>query len=213
MSEAIRFRFDFADLLPPAVDLRVIEGGMALPEQARAITVCSRPGWLRPLLPIFAEDRGLRVEVARPAAPTFARILQEGLAGLFASAAAGSGVSVVGWEHGFLVGSHGLSRMPLEAHLTLVAADLLPESLEMAAGYLRLLPAERTVLVLNGSLAGLERVLPVPSAATHRLPLVGARELASRARGVPASLGSPRFGRACLELALEACRRYRASLP
>lgn len=212
MSEATRFRFDFADLLPPAVDLRVIEGGMAVPEQARPVAVHPRPGWLRPLLPIFAEGRGLRVEVARPAAPSFARLLQEGMAGLFAAAAQGSGVSVVGWEHGFLVGSHGLARMPLDAHLTLVAADLLPESLEMAAGYLRLLPAERTVLVLNGSLPGLERVLPVPAAATFRVPLIGPRELVSRARGVPASLGSARFGRACLELALEACRRYRALL-
>jgi hypothetical protein len=213
MSEAIKFSFDFADLLPPAVDLRVIEGGMAVPEQARPVALHPRPGWLRPLLPIFAEGRGLRVEVARPAAPSFARVLQEGMAGLFASAAAGSGVSVSGWEHGFLVGSHGLARMPLDAHLTLVAADLLPESLEMAAGFLRLLPADRTVLVLNGSLPRLERVLPVPAAATYRMPLLGERELTSRARGVPASLGSGRFGRACLELALEACRRYRAMLP
>jgi len=213
MSEAIKFRFDFDRLAHGRQDLRVIEGGMAVPEQARAVTAHARPGWLRQLLPIFAEGRGLRVEVARPAAPSFARVLQEGLAGLFAAAAAGSGVSVVGWEHGFLVGSHGLLRMPLDAHLTLVAADLLPESLEMAAGYLRLLPAERTVLVLNGSLPRLERVLPVPAATTFRLPLLGASELASRARGVPASLGSPRFGRACFELALEACRRYRASLP
>jgi hypothetical protein len=213
MSEAIRFRFDFADLQPPAVDLRVIEGGMAVPEQAAPVAALPRPGWLRPLLPIFAEGRGLRVEVARPAAPTFARLLQEGMAGLFAAAAAGPGVSVVGWEHSFLVGSHGLARMPLEAHLTLVAADLLPESLEMAAGYLRLLPAERTLLVLNGSLPKVERVLPVPAAPTFRMPLLGAGELASRAHGVPASLGSGRFGHACLELALEACRRYRASLP
>src|SRR5207248_5957053 len=188
MSEAIRFRFDFADLLPPAVDLRVIEGAMEVPEQAAPVPIHPRPGWLRPLLPIFAEGRGLRVEVARPAAPSFARVLQEGLAGLFAAAAAGSGVSVVGWEHGFLVGSHGLARMPLEAHLTLVAADLLPESLEMAASYLRLLPADRTLLVLNGSLPRVERVLPVPAASTYRMPLLGAGELASRARGMPASL-------------------------
>jgi len=213
MSEATRFRFDFDDLLPPAVDLRVVEGGMEVPEQARPVSVLPRPGWLRPLLPIFAEGRGLRVEVARPAAPSFARVLQEGVAGLFAAAAAGSGVSVVGWEHGFLVASHGLTRMPLEAHLTLVAADLLPESLEMAAGYLRLLPADRTVLVLNGSLPRVERLLAVPAASTHRMPLLGPRELGSRARGVPASLGSGPFGRACLDLALEACRRYRAALP
>src|SRR5436305_566428 len=113
MSEVIKFRFDFADLLAQAVDHRVIEGGMAVPEQARAVTAHARPGWLRQLLPIFAEGRGLRVEVARPAAPSFARVLQEGLAGLFAAAAAGSGVSVVGWEHGFLVGSHGLLRAPV----------------------------------------------------------------------------------------------------
>ena len=213
MSEAIKFSFDFADLLPPAVDLKVIEGGMPVPDTARPVPAHPRPGWLPPLLPIFAEGRGLRVEVARPAAPSFARVLQEGMAGLFAAASAGSGVSVAGWEHGFLVGSHGLSRMPLEAHLTLVAADLLPESLEMAAGYLRLLPSDRTVLVLNGCLPGLERMLTVPAAATFRMPLLGARELSSRARGIPASLGSPGFGRACLELAVEACRRYRALLP
>lgn len=212
MSEAIRFRFDFADLRP-AVELKVIEGGLPVPEQARPLAAHPRPPWLRPLLPVFAEGRGLRVEVARPAAPSFARVLEEGLAGLFAAAAAGSGVSVLAWEHAFLVGSHGLARMPLEAHLTLVAADLLPESLEMAAGYLRLLPADRTVLVLNGRAPRLERSLPVPAAPTFRVPMVGERELAARARGVPASLGSARFGRACLDLAQEAVRRYREALP
>ena len=213
MSEAIRFRFDFADLQPPAVDLRVIEGGTDLPPEAEPVPAPARPGWLRPLLPIFAEGRGLRVEVARPAAPTFAGLVLDGLAGLFAAAASGSGVSVARWERGFLVGSHGLARMPLEPHLNLVAADLVPASLEMAAGYLGLLPPERTILLLNGNLPRLERELGMPASTVVRMPLVGRRELSSRCRSLPASLGSRRFGRACLALAEEACRRYRSSLP
>jgi hypothetical protein len=213
VSEAIRFRFDFDDLVPTPVDLKVIEGGMPVPESARPVEAHARPGWLRPLLPLFAEGRGLRIEVARPAAPTFAGLLVEGLAGLFAAAAAGSGVSVVAWEHGFLVGSHGLHRMPLDAHLTLVAADLVPDSVAMAAGYLGLLPPDRTVLVLNGSLPRLEQALQLPAATTVRMPLLGPRELSSLTRRLPASLGSGRFGRACLSLAEDACRRYRALLP
>jgi hypothetical protein len=213
MSEAIRFRFDFADLQPPTVDLKVLEGGVPAPEQAVHVPAHPRPGWLPPLLPIFAEGRALRVEVARPAAPTFAGILLDSLAGLFASAGAGSGLSVLRWEHGFLVGSHGLTRMPVEADLTLVAADLVPHSLDLARGYLGLLPAERTLLVVNGSLPRLERVLGLPAAAVVRLPLVGRHELWSAVRGLPASLGSHSFGAGCLELAGDLCRRYRAALP
>jgi hypothetical protein len=103
--------------------------------------------------------------------------------------------------------------MPLEPHLNLVAADLVPESIEMATGYLGMLPPDRTVLVLNGSLPRLERVLQIPAATTVRLPMVGSRELYGLARRLPASLASGRFGRACLSLAEDACRRYRASLP
>jgi hypothetical protein len=213
MSEATRFRFDFADLQPPAVELRVLEGGEPLPELAAPVAIHARPRWLRPLLPIFAEGRGLRVEVARAAAPTFAGLLLDGLAGLFAAASAGSGVSVVQWGHGFLVGSHGLTRMPVEAHLTLVAADLVPGSLDMAGGYLRLLPPERTLLVVNGRLPRLERVLAMPSADVVRMPLVGSRELSAATLSLPASLGSRRFGGACLALARDLCRRYRAALP
>lgn len=213
MSEATRFRFDFADLQPPAVDLKVLQGGVPVPAQAVAVTAHPRPGWLRPLLPIFAEGQGLRVEVARPAAPTFAGLLLDGLAGLFVVAGAGNGVAVARWEHGFLVGSHGLARMPVDAHFTLVAADLVPHSLELARGYLGLLPAERTLLVLNGSLPRLERALDVPVATLVRLPLVGSAELCAVVPGLPASLVSRRFGRACLALATELCRRYRATLP
>jgi hypothetical protein len=213
MSEATRFRFDFADLQPPAVELKVLEGGVPVQAQASAVTAHPRPDWLRPLLPIFAEGQGLRIEIARPAAPTFAGLLLDGLAGLFAAAGSGSGVSVVRWEHGFLVGSHGLARMPAEAHLTLVAADLVPHSLELARGYLALLPAERTLLVVNGSLPRLERALNVPVATLVRFPLAGSAELCTAVRGLPASLGSRRFGRACFALAAELCRRYRATLP
>src|SRR5947209_1438784 len=162
MTEATRFRFDFADLQPPAVELRLIEGGVPVPNEARPVPGRPRPGWLPPLLPIFAEGRGLRVDVARPAAPTFAGVLIDGLTGLFAAAAGGSGVQVVRWQHGFLVGSHGLERMPLEAHVTLVAADLLPSSLEAATGFIGLLPEGRTLLVLNGALPAVERALPLP---------------------------------------------------
>ena len=213
MSEAIRFRFDFADLHPPAVELKVLDGGVPVPEQAAAVPAHPRPGWLSPLLPIFAEGRALRVEVARPAAPTFAGILLDGLAGLFAAAGAASGVSVLRWEHGFLVGSHGLARMPVEAHFTLLAADLVPHSLELARTYLSLLPPERTLLVVNGSLPRLELALGMPAAALVRLPLVGSRELSSAVRGLPAALGSGRFGRGCLALAGDLCRRYREALP
>jgi hypothetical protein len=213
MSEAIRFRFDFADLQQPVVDLKVLEGGVPVPELAFAVRAHSRPHWLRPLLPIFAEGRALRVEVARPAAPTFAGILLEGLAGLFAAAGADGGVSVLRWEHGFLVGSHGLARMPVDAHFTLVAADLVPHSLELATTYLGLLPPERTLLVLNGSLPRLEKVLGLPAATVVRVPLVGSRELSTAVRGLPAGLGSGRFGRGCLGLAGDLCRRYREALP
>ncbi len=213
MSEAIRFRFDFADLQQPVVDLKVLEGGVPVPEQAVSVVAQSPPRWLHPLLPIFAEGRALRVEVARPAAPTFAGILLEGLAGLFAAAGAEGGVSVLRWEHGFLVGSHGLDRMPVEAHFTLLAADLVPHSLELATTYLGLLPPERTLLVVNGALPRLERALGLPAATVIRLPLVGSRELSTAVRGLPAGLGSRRFGRACLSLAGELCRRYREALP
>jgi hypothetical protein len=38
MSEAIKFRFDFADLLPSApVELRVLEGGVEVPAGARTV--------------------------------------------------------------------------------------------------------------------------------------------------------------------------------
>jgi hypothetical protein len=213
MSEAIRFRFDFADLQQPVVDLKVLEGGVAVPDQAVAVRAHPRPRWLRPLLPIFAEGRALRVEVARPAAPTFAGILLDGLAGLFASAGAETGVRVLRWEHGFLAGSHSLARMPVEPHFTLVAADLVSHSLELATTYLGLLPPERTLLVLNGSLPRLERALGLPGATVVRLPLVGSPELSSVVRGLPAGLGSRRFGRGCLGLAGELCRRYREALP
>jgi hypothetical protein len=212
VSEAIRFRFDFADLQPPVVDLKVLDGGLPVPDQAVAVPVHPRPGWLRPLLPIFAEGRALRVEVARPAAPTFAGILLDGLAGLFAAAGAPAGVAVLRWEHGFLVGSHGLARMPVEAHFTLLAADLVPHSLELARTYLGLLPPERTLLIVNGSLPRLERALDLPAATVVRLPLVGSRELSAAVRGLPAALGSRRFGRACLALAVDLCRRYREAL-
>jgi hypothetical protein len=213
MSEAIRFRFDFADLHPPVVDLKVLDGGLPVPELAAAVPAHPRPGWLRPLLPIFAEGRALRVEVARPAAPTFAGILLDGLAGLFAAAGAEAGVSVVRWEHGFLVGSHGLARMPVEAHFTLLAADLVQHSLELARTYLALLPPQNTLLVVNGSLPRLERALGLPAATVVRLPLIGSRELSAMVHGLPAALGSRRFGKACLALAGDLCRRYRAALP
>jgi hypothetical protein len=213
MSEAIRFRFDFADLHQPVVDLKVLDGGVPVPDDAVAVPAHPRPGWLPPLLPIFAEGQALRVEVARPAAPTFAGILLEGLAGLFAAAGAGSGVSVLRWEHGFLVGSHGLTRMPVEAHFTLLAADLVPHSLDLARTYLALLPPERTLLVVNGALPRLERALGLPAATVVRLPLVGSRELSAALRGLPAGLGSRRFGRSCLTLAGDLCGRYREALP
>ncbi|HEY8762393.1 MAG TPA: hypothetical protein VIP52_15930 [Candidatus Dormibacteraeota bacterium] len=213
MSEAIRFRFDFADLQPPAVELKVLDGGIPVPESAVAVVARQRPSWLPPLLPIFAEGRALRVEVARPAAPTFADILLDGLAGLFAAAGAGSGVSVLRWEHGFLVGSHGLARMPVEAHFTLVAVDLVPHSLELARTYLGLLPAERTLLVVNGALPRLESALGLPAATVVRLPLVGSAELSAAVHDLPATLGSRRFGRGCLTLARDLCRRYREALP
>ena len=213
MSEAIRFRFDVADLLPPAVSLRVVDGGIPLPDSAVAVREHPRPQWLPPLLPLFAEGRGLRVEVARPAAPTFGTVLLEALTGLFATAAAGSGASVVGWAHGFVVGSHGLDRMPEAAQVSLVPADLVPASLEQAAGFLAMLPAARTLLVLNGSLPGLERALAVPAATVVRMPMFGERELLAGARGVPPSLGSRRYGTACLALARQICACYRAGLP
>jgi hypothetical protein len=213
MSEAIRFRFDFADLQQPVVDLKVLEGGVPVPEQAVAVPTHARPRWLRPLLPIFAEGRALRVEVARPAAPTFAGILLEGLACLFAAAGADGRVSVLRWEHGFLVGSHGLARMPVEPHFTLVAADLVPHSLELATTYLGMLPPERTLLVVNGSLPRLERFLGLPAATVVRMPLIGSRELSAPVGGLPAGLGSQRFGRGCLALAGDLSRRYREALP
>ena len=212
MSEAIRFRFDVADLLPPPVDLRVLDGGIPLPDSAVAVPVHARPAWLPPLLPLFAEGRALRVEVARPPAPTFGTVLLEALAGLFAAAAAGSGVSVVGWAHGFLVGSHGLDRMPEAAQVSLVPADLVPASLQQAAEFLGLLPAARTLLVLNGSLPALERALGVPAATVVRMPLFGERELLAGARRLPPSLVSRRYGAACLALAREICACYRAGL-
>ena len=212
MSEAIRFRFDVADLLPRPVDLRVLDGGVPLPDSAMVVPVHARPAWLPPLLPLFEEGRGLRVEVARPAAPTFATVLLEALAGLFAAAAAGSGASVMSWAHGFLVGSHGLDRMPEAAQVNLVPADLVPASVEQAAGLLTLLPPVRTLLVLNGSLPGLERALGVPAGTVVRMPLVGERELRAGARGLPASLGSRPYGAACLALAREICACYRAGL-
>lgn len=213
MSEAIRFRFDFADLHPPVVDLKVLDGGAPVPDQAVPVAPQHRPAWLPALLPIFAEGRALRIEVARPAAPTFAGILLDGLAGLFAAAGLEAGVSVLRWEHGFLVGSHGLARMPVAAHFTLLAVDLVPHSLELARTYLGLLPPERTLLVVNGSLPRLERALDLPAATVVRLPLVGAHELSAAVNGLPAALGSRRFGRACLALATDLCRRYREALP
>src|SRR5437868_1545942 len=127
MSEAMRFRFDFADLHPPVVDLKVLEGGVPVPDQAVAVPAHPRPGWLRPLLPIFSEGRTLRL--------------------------------------------------------------------------------------VNGSLPRLERALGLPAATVVRLPLVGSRELSTAVRGLPAALGSRRFGRACLALAGDLCRRYREALP
>jgi hypothetical protein len=212
VSEAIRFGFDFADLHPPVVELKVLDGGVPLPEQAAAVPARTRPRWLPSLLAIFAEGRALRVEIARPAAPTFAGILLDGLAGLFAAAGAGSGLSVMRWEHGFLVGSHGLARMPVEAHFTLVAAELVPHSLELARTYLGMLPPERTLLVVNGTLPRLERALGLPAATVVRLPLVGRAELSAAVRDLPAALASRRFGRGCLALAGDLCRRYRAAL-
>lgn len=213
MAEATWFRFDFADLAPPAVELRVLEGGVDIPAGASFVSAGPRPRWLGRLLPIFAAGRGLRISVSVAAAPTFGAVLLEAVAGIFASAGVEAGVRVAAWEEELLVGSHALTRMPLESHFHLVAADLQPGSLERAGFYLGLLPAERTFLVLNGREPGLERRLPVPAAAKlWRLPMLGPAELRAVAGGVPASIGCRRFGRPCLELVTELAHRYRAEL-
>ncbi|TMD52220.1 MAG: hypothetical protein E6I85_11150 [Chloroflexi bacterium] len=213
MNEAVRFRFDFADLAPAPFELRVLEGGVEVPAAAERISGRPRPRWLGRLLPVFPEGHGLRLAVLAPAAPTLAGLLLDSLGGLLASAAAGSGVSVLGWDHHLLVGSHGLRRMPPEPHWYLVPADLLEASLAQAAQLLAILPRQRTLLVLNGRLPKLEHAIALPAGASlRRLPLVGATELWCQARGLPAALGSRRFGTACLALAQELCLSYRSSI-
>lgn len=214
MTEATWFRFDFADLAPPAIELRVIEGGADVPAAATFVPAGTRPRWLGRLLPIFEAGRGLRVSVSVVAAPTFGEVLLDALAGLFAAAGAEAGVRVARWDQDLLVGSPSLTRMPLESHFHLVTADLVPGSLERARVYLGLLPPERTLLVLNGADSVLERRLSIPPATkVRRLPMLGRAELRAAAGGVPASIGSRRFGGACLELVKELVNRYRAELP
>lgn len=184
-----------------------------MPAAAEPILGLPRPRWLGRLLPIFPEGQGLRMAVLSLPAPTFGALLLDSLGGLLASAAAGSGVSVLVWDHHLLVGSHGPRRMPSEPHRYLVPADLLEASLAQAAHLLAMLPPERTLLVLNGRLPNLEKAFALPAGATlRRLPLVGATELSSRARGLPAALGSRHFGTACLALAQELCRSYRTAI-
>lgn len=220
MTEAAGFRFDFADLFPArdgdgtAVALTVLEGGAELPAESRSLSTSPPPRWLPPLLPFLPAGLELRAGVALSAAPTFGAILRDSLAGIFAASGADRGVAVATWEQGFVVGCHGLSRMPAAASVHLVAADLAGASLAQAAVALTLLPPERTLLVLNGRLPRLERWLGLPPAtAIRRLPLVGRAELDAARRGLPAGLGTRRFGRACLELAAELMRRHRAELP
>ncbi|GAC1656446.1 MAG: hypothetical protein NVS9B1_11840 [Candidatus Dormibacteraceae bacterium] len=220
MTEPAGFRFDFADLFPtrdgdgPPVALKVIEGGADLPAEAHSLSPRPLPRWLPPLLPFLPAGLELRAGVAVSAAPAFGAMLRDSLAGIFAAAGAGCGIEVATWEQGFVVGCHGLSRMPATASVHLVAADLARASLSQAAVAIALLPPERTLLVLNGRLPRLERWLGLPPAtAIRRLPLVGRAELDAARRGLPAGLGGRRFGRGCLELAVELMRRHRAELP
>ena len=221
MDVATGFSFDFADLFPhPAavgeagVELKVLDGGSPLPAGAQPVIPVPAPRWLPPLLPVFPAGQSLRVGVAIGGAPTFGAILRDSLAGVFAAAGAGSGIAVTAWEQGFLVSCDGRGRMPGSASIHLVAADLTRASLAQTALALSLLPAERTLLVLNGRLPGLERWLgPPPATAIRRLPLIGRAELEAARRSLPAGLASRRYGRACLALAVELVRSHRAGQP
>lgn len=202
--EPRRYSFDFADLAP-VLKLRVAPESLPLPGSASTVAPLRAPRWLPRLLPVFAAGRPLSVELTAEAAPTFAELLLESLAGLFAAAGAGSGLAVVRHAEGLVC---GVAPLALVAPSTrLVPADLTPASLARALAQSH---STGALLVLNGRLSKLEKhLLPDPPATIQRLPLVGRSELEAARRGLPAALGSREFGQACLALAGELVRRHR----
>lgn len=202
--EPRRYSFDFADLAP-VLKLRVAPESLPLPASASAVAPPPAPKWLPRLLPVFATGRPLSVELSAEAAPTFAELLLESLAGLFAAAGARSGLAVVRHGEGFVCGVAPLALVGPSTRL--VPADLIAASLARAVARSR---STGALLVLNGRLPQLEKhLLPDPPAAIHRLPLVGRRELEGARRRLPAALASREFGQACLALAGELVRRHR----
>lgn len=202
--EPRRYSFDFADLAP-VLELRVLPAALPLPAAAEAVSGSRRPSWLPRLLPLFAAGRPLAVGLAPAPAPTFAALLLESLAGLFATAGADSGLKVVRHPEGFVCGVAPLALV--EPSTRLVPADLTAASIAAAGAPCR---SPQALLVLNGRLPGLEKhLLHEPPPAVYRLPLIGRAELEAARRNLPAALGSRPFGQACHELAQELVRRHR----
>lgn len=208
----VRFDFDFGAMFETA-PLRVLEvRGEPPPAEAVPVPSWPRPRWLGRLLPVLGRDHPLRLEILGSPAPGFADHLTCSLASIYASAGAESGAGVLAWPGGLAAGWGGLDRLPAEASPALIACDLSAASVALARAELALRPG--AWLVTNGSIrASLDLLLPAQPGKLYPLPLLGARELAAQAAGIPPALASRRFGRACAALASAAMRAHLLSLP
>jgi len=210
----IRFRFDFADLKRPGpVGLRLLAPALdLLPAGGQPVAAVSRPGWLPRLLPAIRTCEPLRVAVLGAEAPVWATRVCRSLACLFKSAGAEGNLSVFEWPGGFVVGTPGSRRMPLEPHAVLVAAELDMESIAAAVQIGRTLDARRAFLTLHGESPALEARLGLNAAGSkapvHRLPTLETADIAA----LQAGQLRRDFGRACLGLAGAILTRYREPL-
>ena len=206
---AARFRFDFEDLRPAPLDLRVVGGRPALPQSAVDVPPAARrPGWLPRLLPVFAAGEPLHVEVLGDS--SFGGLLLESLVALLATAGAEARVRVLLVDGGFVVGGPQLDTLPARPHVTLVPVDLTPRAVAAAIEDARTRPTP--LLVLNGSLPRLDRHLGITGQALVRVPLVGRGELEAVRRGIAPSLLRKAFGLGCLGLARRVVEIYAEGL-
>lgn len=208
---ATRFRFDFDDLRPAIVELRVVGGRPALPDSAVDVAAAAfRPRWLPRLLAVFPATQPLHVEILDSG--TFAGLLLESLAALFATAGAEARIRVVRLEGGFLAGSPAFDRLPSRPQVTLLPTDLTRPAVAAANSAARSRPA--ALLVLNGCLPHLDGHLGIdPGQPLLRVPLVGRGELeAVRSEGPP-GLVRRGFGLGCLGVARRILAIYSEGLP
>jgi len=216
MATQPRFSFDFAELRPAAAELQLLPAATEdLPPDAELVTPQPRPRWIEPLPAYFGAGDPLRVELAR--AGSFAGLLLDSLAGIFASAGQDAGLQVRRWRSGLAVGPPGFSSVGSGPHVLLVPCELSPADVAATSLVIRVRQEDRPWLVLSRSLPRLDaafglRAEPFRALGSERLwrlASLDAGELRDLAERRPPSLGIGRFSRRCLELAAAIVSSYR----